>query len=340
MPGAIVIAEPENRNCLGTAVTSQSFSPIENRMSFPAGIELLGESVLSRLFQALDQASMKGLSLLKQHNLEGLSFETLKNVKTYSTPDVWSAVLQELLHYKTKGSHPVLLVRAGAYMEFDPGDLLRFHKESEATVTRASDDNGPLDLWVVDPSVLTETNDLRGRLQAAKASYHVRGYVNRLQHWQDIRRLVVDGLGGTCGFRPRGSEIRPGVWIADGAEVKRGARIIALAFIGRDVRISDQCLITRCSNIESNSHIDHGTLVDDSSVLSNTYVGIGLDVSHSVADGGFLRNLRHGVTLEIADPVVMRSMQHTRVHGKGSHGLIPHFRCTDTSISATREIMR
>ena len=46
--------------------------------------------------------------------------------------------------------------------------------------------------------------------------------------------------------------------------------------------------------------------MEDSSVLSNTYVGIGLDLSHSIVDGRNLLNLQHNVSLEITDPVVMR----------------------------------
>jgi NDP-sugar pyrophosphorylase family protein len=88
--------------------------------------------------------------------------------------------------------------------------------------------------------------------------------------------------------------------------VHRDARIVAPAFIGRGSRIGEQCLITRASNVESNCQIDYGTVVEDSSILSNSYVGIGLDLSHSMVDGNTLLNLERGVTLEIADPCVVR----------------------------------
>ena len=65
-------------------------------------------------------------------------------------------------------------------------------------------------------------------------------------------------------------------------------------------------MITRCSNVEMNSYVDFGTAVEDSSILSDTYVGIGLDLSHSVVDGGDVLNLQHHVHLHITDPVVMR----------------------------------
>jgi hypothetical protein len=52
--------------------------------------------------------------------------------------------------------------------------------------------------------------------------------------------------------------------------------------------------------------VDFGTAVEDSTILPNSYVGIGLDLSHSIVDGRNLLNLQHNVDLEITDPVVMR----------------------------------
>jgi hypothetical protein len=41
-------------------------------------------------------------------------------------------------------------------------------------------------------------------------------------------------------------------------------------------------------------------------------VGIGLDLSHSIVDGNNLLNLERNVTLEIADPCVIRPNRITR----------------------------
>jgi NDP-sugar pyrophosphorylase family protein len=94
--------------------------------------------------------------------------------------------------------------------------------------------------------------------------------------------------------------------MGENAEIGRGARIVAPAFIGQKAKIGDDCLITRGTDVECNSQVDFGTAAENSSILSNTYLGIGLDLSHSIVDGKYLWNLRHDVTLEITDPVVMR----------------------------------
>ena len=65
-------------------------------------------------------------------------------------------------------------------------------------------------------------------------------------------------------------------------------------------------MITRCSNIESLCYIDYGTVIEDSSVLTNSYVGIWLDVTHALVQGSNLWNLPRNVGVEIADPSVVR----------------------------------
>jgi hypothetical protein len=202
-------------------------------------------------------------------------------------------------------------------VEFDVVEMLNFHQEQAVGVTRAFSDDVPLDVWMVDPSGLAEdVSTLSNLLCARPAIYRSQGYVNQLRTARDFRRLVLDGFYSRCRLRPQGSEIKPGIWSCAGAQIERSARVVAPAFIGRDVHISDECLITRGSNVESNSRVDFGTAVEDSTILPNSYVGIGLDLSHSIVDGRNLLNLRYNVSLEITDPVVMRQNTVGGGHGQ------------------------
>jgi hypothetical protein len=65
-------------------------------------------------------------------------------------------------------------------------------------------------------------------------------------------------------------------------------------------------LITRFSDIERDCCIDSGTVIEDSSILSNTTIGICLDLCHAVASGNKLWNLERDVAVELVDPKVMR----------------------------------
>ena len=107
-------------------------------------------------------------------------------------------------------------------------------------------------------------------------------------------------------MRPLGHEIKPGIWIDEGAEIDRQARIVAPAYIGRGSKVREDTLITRFSSIEKDCYIDCGTVIEDSSILENTQIGIWLEVRHAVANGNNLLSLEHQVVLEISDPCVMR----------------------------------
>ena len=55
-------------------------------------------------------------------------------------------------------------------------------------------------------------------------------------------------------------------------------------------------------------------MIEDSSILANTTVGICLDLCHAVASGNQLWNLERDVAVEIVDPKVMRFTTAPRRH--------------------------
>jgi hypothetical protein len=195
----------------------------------------------------------------------------------------------------------------GAYAEVDFPDLLRFHHNARATVTRVCDNHGPLDFWVLDsaPAAQSELSLDLSSPEGTPSAYLASGYVNRLNDARDLRRLAVDAFLGRCAIRPRGREIKPGVWIDDGARVHRSARIVAPAYIGRGTRVRASALITRCSNVERRCLVDYGTAIEDSSMLPYTYVGRGLDLAHSVCDGSRLVNLARNVAVTVEDAKII-----------------------------------
>ena len=290
-------------------------APIPTKQATPlACVDVLGRCVLERLIDDLKRADASAISVLGDICIASRFDESDAYVKVEpcSADEAWQGVTQQLMSNR-KGAAVTLLVRLGAYAELDLRDALAFHQEQGRAVTRAYEvekDSGKqraLDVWIIDPASVTSKEDIPAILGAPESSrYLATGYVNRLDDPKDIRRLAIDGLSSRCRLRPQGTEIRPGVWVDEGAEIDRGARIVAPAYIGRRAQVAEQCLITRCSTIESDCQIDYGTVVEDSSILSNSYVGIGLDLAHSIVDGDSLLNLERGVMLTIADPDVIR----------------------------------
>ena len=314
MPSAIVIVGPETQeeeeSCLpisgNSGAVSSGASPTEPGIPLSC-VEVLGRSVLLRLIEQLQRAGVEMISLLGNVSSVSLSATSISMVELCSPEETWRGAAQHFFAGKESGTEMTLIVRAGAFADIDLPDAIQFHSNHRQAVTRVFEREGALDFWLLDPAGISEDMDLFTTLHSGEnARYYARGYVNRLEHPGDLRRLVVDALTSRCSLRPQGTEIRPGIWVDEGAQVHRDARIVAPAYIGCGTRIGEQCLITRCSNVESNCHVDYGTVLEDSSILANTYVGIGLDLSHAIVNGNTLLNLERRVALEISDPSVIR----------------------------------
>ena len=319
MFGAIVIAGSKRKE------SSSEYGVASH--SIPAGLDLcsegiasiavLGCSTIGRMVDSIRQSGIDEVSVFGEKKRGGPHASGL-NAAGREEEEEWRSAARQLGIYRERGFEAVLIVRTGPYIECEFASLLDRHRDHGEPVTRLFDHEGPLDLWVVDPHRLRENAGLLTELQSAEsADCAVGGYVNRLQTVHDLRRLAIDMLTLRCRTRPAGVEIRPNLWIADGAQVARNARLVAPAYIGRGVKVADDCLITRCSNVEANSYIDFGTAVEDSSILPETYVGIGLDLAHSLVDGSEIFNLHHDVRLRISDPVVLRRHA-TRAHSAQS----------------------
>jgi hypothetical protein len=309
VPKAIVIVEEEQ----SVSQPDGSTTPLSQdapRNSALASIEILGKSVVRRTIDTLVRSGLESVTVFSGSLTDADGFTECPQVVLFSPRDLWAGAMNALVEHKESGTDAVLILGLGAYIEFDPADAFQFHREQGEGAVRGVDAQGPLNLWIVDPSQIPDDSDLVSALRKITAtSYPVRGYVNRLEGAFDLRRLVVDSFKGHCGLRPHGFEVRPGVWMSEDVEVEKDARLVAPVFIGRSVTIARQALITRCSNIERNSKVDYGTVVEDTSILANTYVGIGLELSHSLVDGDNLLSLHHGVLVQIADSAVMRPNQ-------------------------------
>ncbi|MGA9507397.1 MAG: hypothetical protein WBV55_01995 [Candidatus Sulfotelmatobacter sp.] len=275
-------------------------------------VELVGSSVLERLIERFVAIEVQCISVLAEaSSLTRIPLfrAAFGNVTIKAVKDLDSAISEELGLFSQKGITHSFVNSANAYAETDLLDLFCFHRESRQPITRTFDKEGPLDLWVVDCSKLQRPEfetSLNHVGQNGAPKYFIREYVNRLFSPLDMRRLSADILRRSCETAPCGKQVRPGVWIDQGGEVHRRARIVAPAYIGCGSKIRADALVTRFSDIERDCCIDSGTVIEDSSILANTTVGICLDLCHAVASGNQLWNLERNVAVEIVDPKVMR----------------------------------
>lgn len=327
--GAIVIVGPRNHAFGPSALEGSELASLVAPNL--ACVQILGCSMLERTIERLLGAEVELVSVLVADEIETVPqlSAKFKNMKVEVVNDVGSATTRRLQEYVQSGLDHSFVISANLYAETDLLDLFYFHREGKQKITRTHDAQGPLDLWVVDcaKAQYADAGDLfsprssNGSSLNNGASYFVREYVSRLAHPRDLRSTACDALRGRCAMRPAGKEIKPGIWIDDDAEVHRRARIVAPAYIGRGSKVKEDTLITRCSTIERGCCVDAGTVIEDSSVLPNTDIGIWLDVCHAVASGNKLFSLERDVMVEISDSNVMRANGSARKEARNARAL-------------------
>ena len=309
--GAILVVGPQNSTPGGSELSPDTDQAIVVEGSL-ACVEILGRSVLERTVERLCRMGVQMISVVMDEassNLNSAFPRPLNNVRLYRTAEPWAAAAQMLGQYAESGIETAFVAGLGGYVEFDAEEMFEFHRQQRQARTRAFSGQRALDFWVMDSK--RSANDAGNldfwALPATRAAaYPLRGYVNPLAHARDLRRLVVDALQGRCQLSPVGREVRPRVWLDDGAHLHRRARVVAPAYIGRASSVHEDTLITRFSNLESFCQVDYGTVIEDTSVLSNSYVGIWLDVSHAVVCGSKLLSLSRNATLNLADASMLR----------------------------------
>ena len=313
---AIVMLEAEAAEFY--AVAQSEVKEEESVASEPlACVEIMGRSMLERTIERFVRADVDTVtvfalseSAFDVNHLRG-AFE---KVNFETVDDMGSSLGEELGKFSQSGIEHAFVISAAVYTETDLFDLFSFHRESRQTATKAIDRDGPLRFGIVDCAKAHEMDieSFLMRGESTESSYFIREYVSRLAHSRDLRRTVTDALSGRCEMRPSGKEVKPGIWIDEGAQIHRRARIVAPAYIGRGAKVQQDTVITRCSSVEKDCYVDCGTVIEDSSILSDTHIGISVDVCHAVVSGNRLLNLERGVVLEISDPGVMRSTSSAR----------------------------
>jgi NDP-sugar pyrophosphorylase family protein len=310
--GAVVTIGAKNQECALGQVCSPEPPGEEAFLDAPLEcVEVVGRSALERLIERFVAIDVQHISVLVEAGSARLPLfrSSYSNVTIQVVKNLDSAISGELAAYAQEGIGHTFVISASAYAETDLLDLFCFHRESRQVVTQAFDREGSLNLWVVD-CVKAESSHLATLLNSAghddAPKYFIREYVNRMNHPRDLRKLATDILRRSCETGPSGKQVRPGVWLDDGADVHRRARIVAPAYIGCASKVKADALITRFSDIERDCCIDSGTVIEDSSILSNTTIGICLDLCHAVASGNKLWNLERDVAVELVDPKVMR----------------------------------
>jgi carbonic anhydrase/acetyltransferase-like protein (isoleucine patch superfamily) len=280
-------------------------------------VDVLGRPVIERMSDRIRLAGGALAILVESGERCALPRGVAESAAIRVASDIFSAIVETLAEFSRNGIEHAFVCSANSYAEADLLDMFYFHRAARKPVTQAFAGDGVLPLWVVDCAAAQCTN-LQEMLTSRQSgstgvSYFIREYVIQLAHPRDLRQLAVDMLNGRCEGGPSGQEVRPGIWLDRGAELHRGARIVAPAYVGRGSKVMDGTLITRSSSIEQDCCVDCGTVIENSSLLNGTHVGIWLDVCHALVNGDRILSLERDVTVQISDPSILRFAPSHRV---------------------------
>jgi NDP-sugar pyrophosphorylase family protein len=301
----------------------------EQLAGIPIGLlDVLGEPILQRVINRLDRFGVSGVAVVSQvpASAATLARGSIRPGIRWTDAvngNFWRSAESAFNDMAQAGAELVMVIRLGAYAELDYEDVVQFHLDQNARLTTVCDSSGTsIDTFVVSASRRNDAAYLfRHELQQMRGTsetYRFCGYVNPLQDARDLRVLALDGFSKIANIPPSGREIKPGVWVAEGARVHRTARLLAPCFVGARAKVRAASLLTRGSVAEHHAEIDCGTIVENSTVLPSAIVGAGLDAVQSVIGFRRIWNLHRSVEVEISDRQFVGALRSAPVRMVGS----------------------
>jgi NDP-sugar pyrophosphorylase family protein len=291
--------------------------------STPAGlVDVAGKSAMVRTAERLQRAGISPITAVTAAEAAGSRAREDAQIpfKLTTVPEerFWRAAENAFNDLVQEGAELVILIKIGPYVETDYERLIQFHLDGECRASQLSYLGEPLQIFCLSASRRNDAASLfRSQLAKCRSECPMIehfGYVNFLGNAGDIRQFAIDILTRQTETCPAGKEIKPGVWVGHRAQIQRGARLLAPAYVGSMARICSGAVITRCSSVEHHARVDLGTVVENSSVLASSYVGAGLDVAHSVTGRSYVANLRRGATVAIPDRKLVAALAESSAH--------------------------
>jgi len=281
----------------------------------PGLIDVAGKSPLQRTAERLGKFGISQVSaVIEGQPYDGAPKPAMDGAHVVAPPDrFWRAAEIAFNDLVQAGAELVILVRLGAYAEIDYECMIQFHLDRQCRVSQATQSGSTLDIFCISASRRNDAASLfRSRLTRCRSDcplFEHSGYVNALAGALDLRQFAIDILTLRTDTAPAGEQIRPGIWTASPAQIEKGARVLAPAFIGAFARVRSGAVITRCSSIEHHAHIDCGTVVENSTVLPYGSLGAALELAHSVAGYSHIWNLRRNCAARIFDSKLLRHVE-------------------------------
>jgi len=264
-------------------------------------LDILGSPLLERTLSKLKLAGVDSATVLKD-NAGSDHLLPSQSSKAAAFLSEWESAIACAVK---DGIDHLFLLRVGVYTDLDYARLLEFHMQTRQPMTQAYGSKGSLDTAVVDMTLLKNSGGAYRRTLSTiipqPRRFDFQGYVNPLRNLRDLYQLMQDGLYGRCGLRPAGTEVQEGVWLGEDTAIDSTATISGPAFVGDNSEVAASCAVLGGCSIERNCKIDYGTLIQESCILRDTYIGVALDVRRALVTGPKIYPLNRNVEIKISD---------------------------------------
>jgi hypothetical protein len=273
----------------------------------PGLTDVAGKSALERTAERLQKFGISPVTAVIEGDPLNGGIKPIGSISQIvaSSDRFWRAAEGAFNDLVQSGAELVILVRLGSYAEIDFESMVQFHLDRQCRVSQAKQNGEGVELFCISASRRNDAASLfRSKLTHCRSDcpqFENFGYLNPLADSLDLRQFAIDILTLKTETSPAGEQIRPGVWAASRAQIEKGARVLAPAFIGACARIRSGAVITRCSSIEHHAQVDCGTVVENASLLPYSYIGAALELAHSVAGFSCIWNLRRDCAVRISD---------------------------------------
>jgi len=132
-------------------------------------------------------------------------------------------------------------------------------------------------------------------------------------YWCDVGNLIhyrnahFDALTGKAQLDIAGTEVEPGVWIGDDAEIHRTAELVGPLFLGTGAELRKNAALRPFAVVGDDSLVDEAASVARSIVGSRAFIGKGTRITDCVIGSGYRveeqRSIKNQVVMWDADSV-------------------------------------
>lgn len=276
---------------------------------------LLDRPVLQHVIEILANQGVTHVTVVLCHQPEPveqlLGDGTRWGVELHYTLSSWDAgPYQSLLLPGVDPNQPILLAEASCAVSLQAGEAQQLSSASGITVFAAAD--GSWTGWAVLPAHLLQAQASQPDAESLSASilhlglsqgqvvtkqrvYRVTDYSSLMKANLQLLKTPDDNLMSS------GRQVAPGIRLCHNVRIHEGAQVTGPVFVGANSRIGQGVVLGPNAVIGWDCIISEGTTLSDVVVLPGTYVGPGLTLKGTVADGESLLDTERETVVELPD---------------------------------------